>query len=128
MSAGAQGASLGPAAVEVLVRGLGVLGAPVAAWEASAFGFGVPVTEDSTVGLGETTDGVGDGLCHALPYAADGSPSSPWAAAPDEEVVTLDRAAADAGADGAGWALPNRQASTASTARPPPRIKNRRRQ
>ncbi len=122
MPAGAQRPRLGSAAAEV--RGRGV---PVPAGEAPAFGFGVPVADDRTVGLGTTAGGVGEGLCHGLPYAADGSPSGPCAAVPDD-AITLDSAAADPAASGAGWALPNRQAATASTARPPASMKNRRRQ
>lgn len=89
MCAGSQRPPLGSA--EVLVRELGE-GLP--AGEASAFGFGVPVAEDLAVGLGTSTDGVGAGGCQGLPYAADGSPSGPWAATLDE-AVTLDRCAAE---------------------------------
>lgn len=129
MSAGAQRAPLGPAAPEVLVPGRGApvpVPVRVPAGGALAFGADVPVRDDSTVGLGTATDGAGVGLCHELPYAAEGSPSDSSAAALDDAVTP--EPATGTTADGAGWALPNRQASTAESAIAAPRIKTRRRQ
>src|SRR5271165_2904824 len=75
-----------------------------------------------TVGCGAgVADAVGVGPGHALPYAADGSAFPACSAA-------LDSCAA-AAAPAGGPARPVRnQASNASTASPPPRMKNRRRQ
>lgn len=129
MSAGAQRAPLGSTAPEVLVPGRGapVPGpVPVPAGEALAFGVDVPARDDSTVGLGTATGGVGAGLCHDMPYAADGSPSDSRAAALGA-AVTPDPATCTT-ADGAGWAPPNREASTAESAIAAPRTKTRRRQ
>ena len=107
MSPGLQGA-IAPAEALVVGRGLAlVLGFA----DALAAGFGVAVA-----------DGFGDGTGHALPYAADGSASCDWSAAMDA------RAPAETPADGRGWRPGSSQASSASSARPPARMKNLRRQ
>jgi hypothetical protein len=67
-------------------------------------------------------DGFGDGTGHALPYATDGSASCDWSAAMDA------RAAADSPAVGLEGRPGNSQPSNASSARPPTRMKNLRRQ
>jgi len=84
--------------------------------------FGDDVAVALTVGLGVDADAVADGPGHALPYAADGKSPGDCAASMDERTV--------AAAPGvrAGWAGVNCQARTATTAMPPPRMKNRRRQ
>ena len=114
MSPGLHGAI--PAADALAVeRGPGLVfepdGAVLGFADALAAGFGVA-----------TADGLGDGTGHALPYAADGSASCDWSAAMDA------RAAADAPADLPEGRLGNSQASNASSARPPARMKNLRRQ
>ena len=90
--------------------------------EAGAVAFGDDVAVALTVGLGADADVVADGPGHALPYAADGKSPGDCAASMDERTV--------AAAPGvrAGWAGVNCQARTATTAMPPPRMKNRRRQ
>ena len=104
------GAQLGPAALaEALAVALG--------WALDCFALGV--TGGAVVG-GISAGVVSEGAAAGLPYAADGSVSPAWSAAMDEPT------AAGVPADGP---LPvNCHASTASTARPPPRMKNRRRQ
>src|SRR5579872_2522932 len=98
---------------------------PAAFAEALAVGFGLApdrvalgVTGGGVVG-GISAGVVSEGAAAGLPYAADGSVSRAWSAAMDEPP------AAGGPADGP---LPvNCHASTASTAMPPPRMKNRRR-
>jgi hypothetical protein len=107
MSPGLQGAI--PAADALAVgRGLALV---FGFADALAVGFGVAVA-----------DGFGDGTGHALPYAADGSASCDWSAAMDV------RSAADTPADGPEWRPGSSQASNASSARLPARMKNLRRQ
>jgi hypothetical protein len=104
------GAQLGPAAVaEALAVGFGL------ALDFVALG----VTGGAVVG-GISAGVVSEGSAAGLPYAADGSVSPAWSAAMDEP------SAAGVPPDGP---LPvNCHASTASTVRLPPRMKNRRRQ
>jgi hypothetical protein len=104
------GAQLGPAAVaEALADGFGLT------LDCVALG----VTGGAVVG-GISAGVVSEGAGAALPYAADGSVSPAWSAAMDVP---------SAAGDSADGPLPvNCHASTASTVRPPPRIKNRRRQ
>jgi hypothetical protein len=107
MSPGLQGAI--PAADALAVgRGLALV---FGFADAVAAGFGVAAA-----------DGFGDGTGHAFPYATDGSASCDWSAAMDA------RAAADAPAVGLEGRPGNSQASNASNARPPDRMKNLRRQ
>jgi hypothetical protein len=84
----------------------------------AADAFGDDVADITTVGLGVDGDGPG----HAPPYAAEGKSPGARAASTDECAV------ADPAGAGAGWAGVNCQASTATTAMPPARMKNRRRQ
>jgi len=99
---------------------------PAAPAEVLADGFGLPldcvalgVTGGAVVG-GISAGVVSEGAAAGLPYAAAGSVSPARSAAMDEP------SAAGGPADGP---LPvNCHASTASTVRPPPRMKNRRRQ
>jgi hypothetical protein len=107
MSPGLQGA-IAPAEALAVERGLALV---FGFADALAAGFGVAVA-----------DGFGDGTGHALPYAADGSASCDWSAAMDA------RAAAETSADGPRWRPGSSQASSASSARPPARMKNLRRQ
>lgn len=103
------GAQLDPAAaVDLLADGLGL-----------ALGLALGVVG---VGLGGgVMTGVESGDTSAgLPYAADGSGCPDRSAARDDWAAAL--------ADGPGPLPVNIQASTASTARPPPRMKKRRRQ
>jgi len=107
MSPGLQGAI--PAADALAVgRGLTLV-----------FGFADVLAADLGVAV---ADGFGDGTGHALPYATDGSASCDWSAAMDA------RAAADSPAVGLEGRPGNSQASNASSARPPTRMKNLRRQ
>jgi len=103
-------AQLGPVAVaETLAVGFGL----------AVDGFALGVTGGAVVG-GISAGVVSEGAAAGLPYAAAGSVSPAWSAAMDEP------SAAGEPADGP---LPvNCHASTASTVRPPPRMKNRRRQ
>jgi hypothetical protein len=103
------GAQLGPAAVvEALADGFGL------ALEGVALGVTGGVVGGISAGV------VSEGTAAGLPYAADGSVSPAWSAAIDEP---------SAAGDSADGPLPvNCHASTASTVRPPPRMKNRRRQ
>src|SRR5215472_5006433 len=101
MSPGLQGAI--PAADALAVgRGLTLV-----------FGFADVLAADLGVAV---ADGFGDGTGHALPYATDGSASCDWRAAADSPAVGLE------GRPG------NSQPSNASSARPPARMKNLRRQ
>ena len=81
-------------------------------------GLGEALTVGCGAGVG---DALGDGPGHALPYAADGSAFPACSAAIDS------CAAAAAPADGPARPVRN-QASSASTASPPPRMQHRRRQ
>jgi hypothetical protein len=115
MSPGMHGAI--PAAADALAVGCGP--APVFDPEGAVVGF----ADALAAGFGVApADGLGDGTGHALPYAADGSASCDWSAAMDA------RAAAGTPADGPEWRPGNSQASNASNARPPARMKNLRRQ
>jgi hypothetical protein len=93
---------------------------PGPAAEAVAFGDDVAVA--LTVGRGVDADVVADRPGHALPYAADGKSPGDWAASMDERTVPAGPSVR------AGWAGVNCQASTATAAIPPLRMKNRRRQ
>ena len=102
------GAQLDLAAADALADGFGL---------ALAFGLGVV---GLGLGGGVMTGVVSAGVAAGLPYAPDGS------GCPDRSAAMDDWSAADVAADGP---LPvNIQASTARTARPPPRMKKRRRQ